>query len=74
MTIAATMASWCCATVVATVVRLVLVPATMTLTGDAALVAPACLHRLLPPIDMDGGVHGATFRTTPPIQLQQPAS
>jgi RND superfamily putative drug exporter len=38
----------------ATVVRMVLVPATMKLMGDANWWLPAWLDRLLPTIDIDG--------------------
>ncbi|AWK07608.1 hypothetical protein DDQ41_00230 [Streptomyces spongiicola] len=39
----------------ATVVRMVLVPATMKLLGDACWWLPAWLDRLLPAVDIDGG-------------------
>jgi len=42
----------------ATVVRMVLVPATMKLLGDACWWLPAWLDRLLPSLDIDGGTHG----------------
>jgi uncharacterized membrane protein YdfJ with MMPL/SSD domain len=39
----------------ATIVRLVLVPATMKLLGDANWWLPSWLDRLLPVVDIDGG-------------------
>jgi RND superfamily putative drug exporter len=39
----------------ATVVRVVLVPATMKLMGDANWWLPAWLDRILPNVDIDGG-------------------
>ncbi|MFE0038347.1 MMPL family transporter [Streptomyces sp. NPDC059018] len=42
----------------ATVVRMVLVPATMKLLGEACWWLPAWLDRLLPPLDIDGGAVG----------------
>ena len=39
----------------ATVVRLVLVPATMTLLGDANWWLPRWLDRILPHLDIEGG-------------------
>ena len=38
----------------ATIVRIVLVPATMKLMGDANWWLPGCLDRLLPRVDIDG--------------------
>jgi RND superfamily putative drug exporter len=47
----------------ATVVRMVLVPATMKLMGDANWWLPAWLDRLLPTIDLDGGSEPARRRS-----------
>ena len=41
----------------ATIVRIVLVPATMKLMGDANWWLPAWLDRILPSVDIDGGSH-----------------
>ena len=40
----------------ATIVRIVLVPATMKLMGDANWWLPEWLDRILPTIDIDGGL------------------
>ena len=42
----------------ASIVRMVLVPATMKLMGDANWWLPDWLDRLLPTIDIDGDIHG----------------
>jgi RND superfamily putative drug exporter len=44
----------------ATLVRMVLVPATMSLAGRANWWLPAWLDRLLPHVDLEGEVHGVT--------------
>ncbi len=51
----------------ATVVRVVLVPATMTLLGKANWWLPGWLDRLLPAIDIDGGVIGAPEPVLTPV-------
>jgi RND superfamily putative drug exporter len=50
----------------ATVVRMVLVPATMELLGDRNWWLPRWLDRLLPTVDVDGGTDG-TDRTGPAL-------
>jgi RND superfamily putative drug exporter len=48
----------------ATIVRVVLVPATMELLGRANWWLPAWLDRLLPSVDLDGAHHGTTLAPT----------
>ncbi len=49
----------------ATVIRVVLVPATMTLLGEANWWLPRWLDRILPAIDIDGGPAGGPDPTEP---------
>jgi RND superfamily putative drug exporter len=48
----------------ATLVRMVLVPATMSLVGRANWWLPAWLDRILPHLDLEGEVHGGAVVTT----------
>ncbi|MEO6652573.1 MAG: MMPL family transporter [Ilumatobacteraceae bacterium] len=59
----------------ATVVRIVLVPATMTLMGDANWWLPAWLDRLLPMIDIDGetGLPEPEYQHEPATRESRPA-
>jgi RND superfamily putative drug exporter len=52
----------------ATIVRIVLVPATMKLMGDANWWLPAWLDRWMPKVDIDGGGHVAAASDEDPEQ------
>jgi RND superfamily putative drug exporter len=53
----------------ATVVRLVLVPSTMKLLGNANWWIPRWLDRLLPRVDVDGGAHQAAELTSSDLEV-----
>jgi len=56
----------------ATVVRMVIVPATLALLDNAAWWLPAWLHRLLPNVDIEGQHLLATLNRTQPLTTALP--
>jgi putative drug exporter of the RND superfamily len=56
----------------ATVIRLVLVPATMSLLGDLNWWLPRWLDRLLPHIDMEGAVPVTPYRQETEVPIARP--
>ncbi|WP_226962410.1 MULTISPECIES: MMPL family transporter [unclassified Streptomyces] len=57
----------------ATVVRMVLVPATMKLLGDACWWLPGWLDRLLPSLDVEGGGRGVETERREDQEVRPPA-